>query len=318
MSSSFTLLVDDQDSQVNYLCPTLKQQLLGSSYSNNTWSTIKDQSCKDGWFQYTFYGTGIRVDIPTIHPSQDVSVTLDNAPLAPKPDGSFESPVLSDGQHTLKYALGNVKETPVFDYLTVTAGPSTPLNGRTLITDDADLAFKGNWTSDFPKAVKYDYATALYRDTVHWSSTVGDSFQYQFTGSSVSVVGLASLDPTSSRNITATYTIDVPMSELFHAKDLGPGQHTLVVSLTEVAYPQALVDSGTPIFDGPHFNGRRAGAIAGIAIGVAAFFAIGIGAFLYWRRSRASTGRKHPVVMSSNNSSYDDIKASKLEAQQVN
>ena len=53
--STFTLLVDDQDAQINFLCPTLKQKVFGS-YSNNTWSTIKSESCKTGWFEYTFYG----------------------------------------------------------------------------------------------------------------------------------------------------------------------------------------------------------------------------------------------------------------------
>lgn len=55
MSDEFTLLVDDQDPRINYLCPTLNQQVIGT-YSNNTWSTIKSKRCKEGWFEYTFYG----------------------------------------------------------------------------------------------------------------------------------------------------------------------------------------------------------------------------------------------------------------------
>jgi hypothetical protein len=65
MPSEYTLLVDDQDSQINYLCPTLKQIIAGS-YSNNTWSTIKSETCKDGWFQYTFYGAPISSSDATI------------------------------------------------------------------------------------------------------------------------------------------------------------------------------------------------------------------------------------------------------------
>jgi hypothetical protein len=119
-----------------------------------------------------------------MHPSQDVSVTLDNAPVSPQQDGSFVSAVLSDGEHTLKYAVGQVKNTPVFDYLTVTAGVSTPLNGRTLIVDDAEtsVAYRGSWSTSPPKELKYGYSTPLYRDTAHWSSTVGDSVRYEFTG----------------------------------------------------------------------------------------------------------------------------------------
>lgn len=129
-------------------------------------------------------GTGISVGIPTAHPTKDVSVTLDNTPLSPQQDGSFVSPVLPDGQHTLKYAVGTVKSAPAFDYLTVTAGPSTPLNGRTLIVDDADSAitFQGNWSTTPPKELKYGYSTPLYRNTAHWGSTVGDTVRYEFTG----------------------------------------------------------------------------------------------------------------------------------------
>ena len=89
---------------------------------------------------------------------------------------------MPDGQHTLKYAIGGVKQAPVFDYLTVTAGPSTPINGRTLIVDDSQLSYKGNWSTNPPKALKYDYSTSLYRDTAHWSSTIGDTIEFEFTG----------------------------------------------------------------------------------------------------------------------------------------
>ena len=124
-----------------------------------------------------------------------MSVTLDNAPLAAQADGSFESSALPDGQHTLKYAIGSVKQAPVFDYLTVTAGPSTPINGRTLIVDDSELTYKGSWSTNPPHALKYDYSTSLYRDTAHWSSTVGDTIEFQFTGTPFDPKSLLNMHP---------------------------------------------------------------------------------------------------------------------------
>ncbi|KAJ2916119.1 hypothetical protein MD484_g4268, partial [Candolleomyces efflorescens] len=349
--STFTLLVDDQDAQINFLCPTLKQKVFGS-YSNNTWSTIKSGSCSTGWFEYSFYGTGIKVDIPTAQPSQDVSVTLDNAPLTAQADGSFESSALPDGQHTLKYAIGGVKQAPVFDYLTVTAGPSTPINGRTLIVDDSQLSYKGNWSTNPPKALKYDYSTSLYRDTAHWSSTIGDTIEFEFTGTSVAVYGLAAniMEGSRRNNLTASYTIDgvtqtrgipaetfdsVPMTEFFHA-DVPAGRHTLVINLTDVAYPRtfgidfiaynASVDSITSLPGyqpaanaAPKFEAGSSklngGAVAGIVVGTLALVGVLVAAGWFWR-SRQAKKSKSAVGLGSGNSSYDDIEASKHAAQQ--
>lgn len=109
---------------------------------------------------------------------------MDNTPIIAQPDGSFQSPTLSDGQHTLKLATGDLSGVPVFDYLTVNAGPSTPLDGRTLVVDDTedDIQFKGSWSSTPPQPAQWGYSTSLYHDSAHWSSSVGDSFEFDFTG----------------------------------------------------------------------------------------------------------------------------------------
>ena len=48
-------LLDDQSADIAYLCPVTHQTVLGS-YFNNTWTSISDESCGDGWFQLTFSG----------------------------------------------------------------------------------------------------------------------------------------------------------------------------------------------------------------------------------------------------------------------
>jgi len=130
-------------------------------------------------------GTGVHIAASVAHPTQDVSVKLDDGHFIPQPgNGHYHSPVLADGRHTVTYAIGNVSLIPVFDYLTVEAGTSTPLNGSTLIVDDSDTAIKysGDWTTSPPHPLSFDYSTSLYKNTTHWSSTVGDTIEFKFTG----------------------------------------------------------------------------------------------------------------------------------------
>jgi len=118
---------------------------------------------------------------------------------------------------------------------------------------DSSITYSGSWASSSPSPLSFDYSTSLYRDTTHWSSAVGDNLQFQFTGSSVSVFGIAA-GIASGGNITASYTLDgvskvlsipagtldsLPMVELFHA-DVHPGLHTLFINLTDIQSPRAL------------------------------------------------------------------------------
>lgn len=256
MAQTATLFIDDQDSQVRYLCDSLHQHVAGSYY-NNTWSTIQSDNCKSGWFDYTFYGTGIHVAASIATPGASYSVKIDDEEFVPQfGNGAYDSPTLSDGKHTITYALELTgKSLPSFDYLTVNAGSSTPLQGRTLAVDDTDnsIIYSGSWKNSPAVPLAFDYSTSLYRNTTHWSSTVGDSLQFKFEGSSISVFGIAS-NISSGGNITATYTLDgvaqvqslpqgtldsLPMVNLFHA-DIQPGAHTLIINLTDIQAPRAL------------------------------------------------------------------------------
>ncbi|CAA7261577.1 unnamed protein product [Cyclocybe aegerita] len=255
LSLMATLLIDDQDSQVKYLCPTLNQAVAGSYY-NNTWSTVRaESSCSDGWFQYTFHGTGIQVAASIPKPST-YSVKIDNeAFVSQSGDGAYDSPALPEGEHTLTYSVGSGTALPAFDYLTVTAGTNTPLDGKTLVIDDTDgsIAYTGSWTIESPVPLNFDYSTSLHKNSAHWASRVGDSLHFQFRGSSISVLGIAA-NISGGGNITATYTLDgisntrdlptgtldsLPMVQLFHA-DVQPGDHTLIVNITSIQAPCSL------------------------------------------------------------------------------
>ena len=81
------------------------------------------------------------------------------------------------------YAPGSLDKT-TFDYLIVEAGLSTPLQIRSIIVDDTDpgLAYGGSWSTQIPSPMLDDFSTASFRDTMHWSKSVGDTLQFNFTG----------------------------------------------------------------------------------------------------------------------------------------
>ncbi|KAF9475659.1 hypothetical protein BDN70DRAFT_883484 [Pholiota conissans] len=316
MALSATLFIDDQASLIQYLCPSLKQQVAGSFY-NNTWTTVNHQDCEKGWFEYTFYGTGIQVAAYIASPDASYSVKIDDGAFEPQTrNGTYNSPTLSDGKHTLTYATGSLKTLPSFDYLTVTAGPSTQLAGQTLAVDDSatSIFYFGSWATSPPPSVAIDASNPLYANTAHWSSNIGDSLKFQFTGSSISVYGIVA-NVSSTQNITATYTIDgvsqvqslpqgtlnsLPMVKLFHA-DVQPGDHTLFMNITDIQATRAIgVDfitydasfnsispaNAASIHDGVGTNtALNLGAKVGLAIGVvaAAIFLAGL-SIIFWRR----------------------------------
>ncbi|TFK40784.1 hypothetical protein BDQ12DRAFT_648037 [Crucibulum laeve] len=253
MVKNVTLVVDDQDKAINYLCPSKKQTATG--YYNNTRTTIDNVSCgSSGWFQYTFQGTGIRV-IAVALQSHSYSVKIDDGAFEDQSGGGyFESPILPDGQHTLTYAVGDLDAVPMLDYLTVTPGPSTQLMGQSLVVDDSDdiLTFSGKWSTSAPRGFPSNTTNNLYQGTSHWSSTVGDSFQFQFAGTSVSLYG--ALFNAVIKNISLSFVINgvpipttisnstldtVPFVQLFHT-DLQTGNQTVVVNIMDISSEQAV------------------------------------------------------------------------------
>ncbi|KAJ7044152.1 hypothetical protein C8F04DRAFT_942736 [Mycena alexandri] len=252
VSASLTLIVDDQDPRIIYHCPVTKEAVKGPSYFHNTWTTIDSLSCglQSGWFSHVFNGTQARIWVSASQTNSNYSVKIDGGPFIPQSgSGYFESPILDDGQHTIVYGASAVDLFPAFDYLTVTAGSTTQLLGRTVIVDDAEITqYSGQWTTQPPTPLALSRPSAIYKNTTHWSRTVGDSFTLQFTGNSVAVYGVVP-NNTDTANSTFSYSVDgvstvvpVPltstqvdvMTEFFHA-DVPAGTHTLVFNVTEVA-----------------------------------------------------------------------------------
>jgi hypothetical protein len=255
MPSSATIFVDDQDSSIKYLCPVFKQKVSGAYYKD-TWTSPQNTSCGTGWFQYTFNGTGVHVAASFLN-SSDFPVRIDNDELLLYTgNGTYDSPTLPDGTHTITYGMGNLTVMPAFDYLTVAAGPNTNLYGKTIAVDDNDksITFRGSWSQSSQYPPSFDYASRLYQSTSHWTSKVGDTMEFKFEGSSVAVFGMVAYNQTALRNFTADFIVDgvsqsrtisnkslsyLPMVEFFRA-DLQDGNHTLLFNLTDIQGDRAL------------------------------------------------------------------------------
>ncbi|KAF9533112.1 hypothetical protein CPB83DRAFT_529207 [Crepidotus variabilis] len=311
-----TIFVDDQNPDIHYLCPVQKQNIFGSYY-NNTWTSVISDDCSKGWFQYTFNGIGANIHA-SFSKSSNFSVKLDNGQFVSQTgNGSWTSPLLTDGEHTVTYAMGMPKNVyPALDYIAVTAGPSTSLQDKTIIVDNDDsaISYSGSWSKTSPVSASFDYAKTMYQNSSRWATKAGDSMSFQFEGSSVSLYGMAVFNTTSLQNITAVYTLDgvsknwtisnntisyLPLLELFHA-DVGPGNHTLNFNITNIVGDRSLAidfvaynasySSIQPLpmqaLDAPSNDWKPK---VGISIGVIAGFALllALGLF-FWRKTKAS------------------------------
>jgi len=257
MSRPVTVIVDDQNKDIKYLCPVNMQTVAGT-YINNTWTTVESPQCgSDGWFQYTFSGTRILVAASSPNPNQAFSVKIDDGPRQDYTgNGFYESPVLSDDNHTITYyAPSGPNLSSTLDYLAVTAGRATPLNGRTVIVDDSDdsVAYSGSWTTQSPIPLTFDFSTSLYQSTTHWSRSIGDTIEFHFIGDSIAVYGIVA--NLAKKNISMAYILDgvpkeqgipfgtlefLPKAALFHSSNLTSGEHTLLVNVSEIASPAVI------------------------------------------------------------------------------
>ncbi|KAF5382557.1 hypothetical protein D9615_002848 [Tricholomella constricta] len=247
-------VVDDQSKEISYLCPVTKQTVSGS-YLNNTWTTIASDECQDDWFQHSFHGTGVEIVVASSKAEQNFFVKIDDGPwVRERGRGRYISPPLVDGQHTVSYAAGEL-ELPTFDYLIVKAGPSTPLQGSAIVVDDSDssLTYTGAWTTVVSHPPIHDLSTSAFKNSIHWSTTIGDALQFDFTGSSLAIFGIFA-NLSLGQNFSATYTLDgvsttgsilagtldgLPMTRLF-STDAPAGNHTLSINITHISPPLAV------------------------------------------------------------------------------
>jgi len=123
--------------------------------------------------------------------SQSIIVSIDGGtpyntsymdPAPPSYFQWFQSPTLTEGQHTIK--VDGIDGTSL-DYATITVGQNTPLLGKTVIVDNEDplVHYSGTWTRTPDKFIPGHIPSGLpFRNSTHRTTTPGDSITFQFTG----------------------------------------------------------------------------------------------------------------------------------------
>ncbi|KAF8878216.1 hypothetical protein BD779DRAFT_1555101 [Infundibulicybe gibba] len=215
-----------------------------------------------GSLNYTFHGTSIafvgnthrsnnsRIIVVTIDSNSPYNTSYNN-PNSQNYQQWYQSPHLDDGVHTIQ--MDNIAATAV-DVVVISAGPSTPLSGQTVIVDDDDpsISYSGHWSRNEPFITSEGAGGLPFHNGTHQSTTPGDTASIRFTGASVAVYGifpwatLGSMSVTytiDNSNNTKTYQITPSLLEkepqlnfqFFSEGSLAPGNHTLSMNITEIS-----------------------------------------------------------------------------------
>ncbi|KAJ7278785.1 hypothetical protein C8J57DRAFT_1304524 [Mycena rebaudengoi] len=185
------------------------------------------------------------------------------------------------------------------DYALVTVGEATNLKGQTILVDDSsgEITWNGSWSVKnnytmpvpcgmpfFPKSEDFPYAFTAnmppHGNTSHISSTVGDSFTFQFAGTSLLISGITPGDDKGKdwflqmefmldgNTTTANFTrnpayVTKPHFRYFSSGTLKSGNHTLIGKILAAAgspSPAAQIDyitykpSFLTLHDKPNFG----------------------------------------------------------------
>ncbi|KAK7454484.1 hypothetical protein VKT23_011239 [Stygiomarasmius scandens] len=150
-------------------------------------------------------------------------------------------------------------DAPMIDYVLLTVTDSFDIRGKTILVDDSnsEITWHG-WTSDFVNTSSPSWSPTIgnfvpHGNGKHSSKNVGDSFTFQFAGTTILVAGI---DPTSENcldcQLAMNFTIDsnstirhfqftggvsfptTPHFTYFSAESLEPGNHTLTATITSI------------------------------------------------------------------------------------
>ncbi|KAJ8501743.1 hypothetical protein ONZ45_g12032 [Pleurotus djamor] len=262
--SELTVLLDSTDPSIVYGSGWTQRARNHHSYMGG--SVMEGSGDLD--INLSFYGTGIQVwgvSNATFYPV----TTIDNATVQggyldlPNYRPWYTSPALIDHQHDLSLQLPNATYA-MLDYIVVSAGPSTPVNGKIIIADDfdSDIDYDGSWDKDFgqvfPSRDSNSTGRLSFRNTTHSTRHRGDSFTFEFTGTSVSVFGI--LQSHLSGRVAAKFSVDGSSGSTYIAEfnnssmrsydqthtqfyntSLAEGTHTLDVEVMEVSGDQSFM-----------------------------------------------------------------------------
>ena len=269
-----------------------------------------------------------------------------NDPNPPSYRQWYQSPTLPEGSHNI--SLSNINGTSL-DFAIVTAGNDTPLAGQVAIVDNGNpaITFQGNWKQGKASFVSSQIGGLPFQNTTQDSTTVGDSFTFRFTGTlsyqpiviggrtqfclgqSAAIFGV--FNSSTQGSITLSFDLDgsaltrtfqpttaesqlgqQPNFKFFSYDFLTPGNHTLVVNVTECVNQTFSFDyitfqpSFSTLASMPNltsFTGARnsnsprsfpTGAIVGIiiaAIGIFAFVSFATRKWMQRKKSKDNLGK---------------------------
>ncbi|KAJ7056916.1 hypothetical protein C8F01DRAFT_1086608 [Mycena amicta] len=233
---------------------------------------------------------GASVQLYGIAPPVPFNQTFVVSVAGPPREYSYHTPGYGGLQYTsLNISTEGLAQAAGFalDYLVVTVYPTTDLLGKTILVDDSSLSliWRGAWTEDnnFTLAVycimpfnttsfspaEFGFVAhmAPHANTTHASQTVGDEFEFWFTGTSISVYGVTPAEPESDPFATSwllrmSFTLDAaqpivvnftsqdftyeqPHVVYFNASSIPAGNHSLVGRVVDVVgttLPRARID----------------------------------------------------------------------------
>ncbi|KAK7029446.1 hypothetical protein VNI00_014580 [Paramarasmius palmivorus] len=196
----------------------------------------------------------------------------------------YRSQPLADEEHTI---YGFDLTLIWVDFYLITAGDTTPLSGHTVVVDDAaldEILYRGQWNMRINETVATGVGEAFAMgNTTHVTNTMGDSFEFNFAGTSISVYGIFdwsvgghftlefNLDGDIVQNTYSPETRTVAQNDyqkmtnylFFNSTALTPGNHSLLVSLTDIGGIQSFQldyltynPSYSFISEKPSFNSR--------------------------------------------------------------
>lgn len=262
-SSGYYIVPDRVDITNNAPLPELVVNDYVSGISNNqfeyvgNWNFYYDKVCynfdnhcsstTNNYFNVRFSGTQIKL-YGMVNPAHGIAaVSIDGGPetnidfYSATSRGNvllYTSPVLSNGQHTLKVRVTGTKNAASSGYYIVPdrvdiASTAAAVNDNTVGTADNQFAYSGDW-SVFTDGRCYNYDN-------HCSSTTNSYFDVKFTGTQIKLYGLVdpahgiaavSIDGGPEANIDF-YSATSKGNELVYTSPiLTGGQHTLRVRVT--------------------------------------------------------------------------------------
>ncbi|PBK87128.1 hypothetical protein ARMGADRAFT_1085891 [Armillaria gallica] len=235
---------------------------------SSTWAEYSDtSSSKYGSFSVNFEGISIAFtgNTPPSTMRQNFSVFIDDGDsyIASYPAQSaymqwYTSPTLEEGNHTI--TITEMDRTDVDYALVGVSGQTTTLGKNILVDSTSDsIVWVGYWQTKtsilIPTFEDFHVVSYPLGNSTKDSSTSGNSFSFQFTGTNISVFGIQrnsingfiSADFSVDGGTNTTFSTngsrsgnDVANTMFFSSPILPHGIHTLIMNITSVTGDQSL------------------------------------------------------------------------------